>query len=144
MAFLQGLTSKNDNDFYWLNCPHVFKTKNILESHKKVCENKDFCKVVMSPEDTKTLEFNQYQKSDKASFIIYADLECIIEKIDRCRNDTKNSSTTKVSQNIPPGSSISTISSFRSIENKDNVYRDEDCMKTFCGFLRKHTMKMIN
>ena len=35
----------------------------------------------MSSEDTKILEFNQYQKSDKAPFIIYADLECYIEKI---------------------------------------------------------------
>ena len=28
------------------------------------------------------LEFNQYQKSDKAIFIIYANLECFLEKID--------------------------------------------------------------
>ena len=37
-------------------------------------------------EDTKILEINQYQKSDKAPFIVYADLECIIENIDRCKN----------------------------------------------------------
>ena len=49
----------------------------------------------MSSEDTKILEFNQYQKSDKAPFIIYADLECIIEKIDECKNNSENSSTTK-------------------------------------------------
>ena len=36
----------------------------------------------MPSEDTKILEFNQYQNSDKALFIIYADLECIIEIID--------------------------------------------------------------
>ena len=34
----------------------------------------------MPSKDTKVLEFNQYQKSDKAPFVIYADLECIIEK----------------------------------------------------------------
>ena len=32
----------------------------------------------MSSEDTKTLQFNQYQKIDKAPFIIYENLECII------------------------------------------------------------------
>ena len=37
--------------------------------------------------DIKILEFNQYQKSDKAPFIIYADLQCIIEKIDGCKNN---------------------------------------------------------
>ena len=41
----------------------------------------------MSSEDTKILEFNQYQKFDKAPFIIYVDLECIIEKIDGCKNN---------------------------------------------------------
>ena len=29
----------------------------------------------------KILEFNQYQRSDTASIIIYAELECLIEKI---------------------------------------------------------------
>ena len=50
----------------------------------------------MPSEDTKILEFNQYQKSDKAPFIIYADLECIIEKIDEYKNNSENSSATKV------------------------------------------------
>ena len=36
----------------------------------------------MPSEDSKILEFNQYQKFDKALFIIYADLECITEKTD--------------------------------------------------------------
>ena len=35
----------------------------------------------MPSKDTNILAFNQYQKSDKALFIIYADLECIIEKL---------------------------------------------------------------
>ena len=64
----------------------------------------------MPLEDTKLLEFNQYQKSDKASFIIYADLGCIIEKIDGCKNNPENSSTTKRSEPISSGFSISTIS----------------------------------
>ena len=34
---------------------------------------------------TKLLEFNQFQKSDKVPFIIYANLECIIKKIDGCK-----------------------------------------------------------
>ena len=41
------------------------------------------------------------------------DFECLIEKIDGCKNNPKNSSTTKVSENIPSGFSMSTISSFK-------------------------------
>ena len=39
---------------------------------------------------------------------------------------------------------MSTISSFRSIENKHDVYRSKDCTKKFCNFLREHTIKIIN
>ena len=69
-VILKGKTSKNNGDFYCLNCLHSFRTKIKLESHKRVCESKDFCNVIMTSEDTKTLEFNQNQKSDKAPFII--------------------------------------------------------------------------
>ena len=37
----------------------------------------------MPSEDTKTLEFNQYRKSDKTPFIICADLKSLIENTDR-------------------------------------------------------------
>ena len=63
----------------------------------------------MPSEETKILEFNQNQKSDKAPFIIYADLEFLIEKIDGCKNNPENLSTTKVSEHVPSGFSISAI-----------------------------------
>ena len=70
----------------------------------------------MHSEDTKIIEFNQYEKSDKAPFIIYADFECLIEKIDGRKNNPDNSFTTKVGQHIPSGFSMSTISSFKNVE----------------------------
>ena len=36
----------------------------------------------MPSEDNKILKLNQYKKSNKALFLIYADIECITEKID--------------------------------------------------------------
>ena len=41
-ALLRGITSKNNGDFYCLNCLHSLRIKNILGLHKKVCKNKDF------------------------------------------------------------------------------------------------------
>ena len=54
----------------------------------------------MPSEDTQISEFNKYKKSDKASFIFYADLEWLIEKIDGCKNNPENSYTTKWSEHI--------------------------------------------
>ena len=39
--------------------------------------------------------------------------------------------------------SMPAISSFRSIENKPDVYRGNDCMKKFCESLRQHAMSVI-
>ena len=72
----------------------------------------------MPSKQTKILEFTKYQKSDKATFIIYAGLECLIEKTDGCKNNPENSFTTKVIEHISSGFLISTILSFKSIENK--------------------------
>ena len=35
------------------------------------------------------------------------------------------------------------ITSYRSIENKHDVYRGKDCKKKFCESLKEHTMKII-
>ena len=64
----------------------------------------------MPSEDTKIIEFNQDQKPDNAPFVIYADLEFFIEKIDECKNNPENLSTTKIGENISSGLSMSTIS----------------------------------
>ena len=60
ISITRGITSKHYGDFYCLNCPHSVRKKK-LESLKNVCENKDFCDVIMPSEDNKILEFNQYQ-----------------------------------------------------------------------------------
>ena len=53
----------------------------------------------MPSEETKILELNHYEKSDKPPFTIYTDLECL--KIDGCKNNPENSLTTKVGEHIP-------------------------------------------
>ena len=129
-AWLRGITSKYYGDFDCLNFLHSFRIENKLKKKKKVCKNKDFCNVILPSEDTKILELNQYQKSDKAPFLIYADLEYIIEKIDGCKNNPEDSSTTKLWKYIPSGFSLSIISLYRSIENEHDVYRGKDLKST--------------
>ena len=77
----------------------------------------------MPCEDTKILEFNQNKKSDKAPFIICADIKCSIEKIGWCKHYPGNSFTSKVGQHIPLGFLMSTISSLENIE-KSMMYTE--------------------
>ena len=47
---------------------------------KKRCRNKDLCGTVMPSEKDNILKFNQYIKSDKMQYIIYADIGSLIKK----------------------------------------------------------------
>ena len=49
------------------------------------------------------IKYNQGEKSLELPFIIYADLECLLKKIDTCYNSPDLSSTTKINQHIPFG-----------------------------------------
>ena len=42
LALSREVTSKNNGDFYYLNCRHSFKTNKKLESHKKFMRIKIF------------------------------------------------------------------------------------------------------
>ena len=75
----------------------------------------------MPSEYKKILKFNHYHVSGKVPFIIYADLEYLTEKIDGCKNNTENSSTTKVGEHILSRFSFFAISLLKSIENKHDV-----------------------
>ena len=141
---LRGITSNHDGDFYCLNCFHSYRTRNKLEAHEKICKNRDYCHAEMSTNDNKMIKYNQGEKSIKLPFIVYADLECLLEKMSTCYNNPEESSTTKINKHMPSVYSIFTHCSFDKLENKLNYYRGEDCMTKFCKDLREHATKIIN
>ena len=83
-----------------MNCLNSFRTGNKLKSHEKACKSKDLCGIVMPLEKANILEFNQYMKSIKMPYIIHADIESLVKKIDGCSNNPENSSTTKIGELI--------------------------------------------
>ena len=71
----------------------------------------------MPSENTKILEFNKYQKTDKTPSIIYAYLKSLIKVIDGDKSNFEKSSTTKVGEHIPSGFLMPTILSFKDMKN---------------------------
>ena len=139
-----GITSNHKEDFYCLNCFHSYRTKYKLDAHKKVWENHEYCHIEMPNKNNNVIKYNQGEKSLELPFIIYTDLECLLEKIDTCYNNPEKSSTTKISRHTPSGYSIFTHCSFDKSKNKLNDYRGEDCMKIFRKDLKEHETKIIN
>ena len=143
-SLFRGIKSNNNEDFYCLNCFHSFRTENKLNKHKSVCENHEYCYVEMPKEDNKILKYNHGEKSMKVPFIIYADLEPLLEKMNTCHNNPEKSSTTKINKHTPSGYSLFTHCSFDTTKNKLEYYGDKNCMKNFCLDLGEHVTKIIN
>ena len=91
--------------------------------------------------DNKILKYNHEEKSMKVPFIIYADLESLLEKMNTCHNNPEKSSTTKINKHTPSGYSLFTHCSFDTTKNKLDYYRGKNCMENFC---LEHATKIIN
>ena len=98
----------------------------------------------MPYEDNKILKYNHGEKSLKAPFMIYADLECLLEKMHSCQNNFEKCFTEKKIKHTPSGYSLFTNCSFDPTKNKLDCYEGEECMEKFCIDLREHTMKIID
>ena len=80
----------------------------------------------------------------KVPFIIYADLESLLQKTNACQNNPDKSYTEKRVEHIPSRYSLFTCCSFDKSKNEQKYYRGEDCMIMFCRDLKKQSMKIIN
>ena len=97
----------------------------------------------MPDENKKILKYIPGEKSLKVPFIIYADLECLLQKINTCKNNPEKSYTEKKAKHKPSDYSLVTCSSFDKFENERNCYGGKDCMKIFCNDLRDQALKII-
>ena len=143
-ALFKGVTSKHKGDFHCLNCFHSYSTKEKLKRHRNVCENHDYCYVEIPEKDNKILKYNHAEKSMKVPFIIYADIESLLKKINTCHNNPESSSTTKINKHTASGYSLFTHCSFDTTKNKLSHSRSKNCMKNFCLDLKEHATKIIN
>ena len=80
----------------------------------------------------------------RVPFIIYADLECLLEKMNTFHNNPEKPPTTKKNKHTPSGYSLFTHCSFDRTKSKLGYYRGKNCMKNFCLDLREHAAKIIN
>ena len=87
--------------------------------------------IVMPKEETKILKYNHGEKSMKVPFIVYADIESLLEKMSTCHNNPKKSSTTKINKQTFYGYSLFTNCSSDLTKIKLDCYRGKYCMERF-------------
>ena len=100
-ALHEGKLSNHHGHFYCLNSFDSYTTKNKLKEHNEICNNHDRCRIEMPKWFEKILKYNPGEKSLKAPFAIYLDLECLLKKEQSCQNNPKKSYTVKKAKHEP-------------------------------------------
>ena len=136
-GLLRGITSNHNGEFYCLNCLHSYRTKSKLKKHEKICKNHD-------GDDDNILESKPGKKSVKLAFVISADLECLLLKMNTCNNTPNKSYAIAKELHKTSGYFLLTSCSFDKSENKQTYYRARDCMKRFCDDLKEHVTRIVN
>ena len=79
-ALLEGKLSNHHGDLYCLNCFSSYPTENPLKEHEEIFNEHDSCHIEMAKWFEKILKYNPGEKSLRAPFAIYLDLECLLKK----------------------------------------------------------------
>ena len=91
----------------------------------------------MPKQAEKIWKYNPGQKSLKAPFAIYLDLECSLKKEQSCQNNPEKSYTEEKAIYEPSSWEMFTSCSFDEKENKLNYYRGKDCIEKLCKKFKK-------
>ena len=124
---LPEITSKNNSDYYGINCVYALKSESKLQSYETVCNNYGYCHMEMPEAHSKIHNYIQDQKSMKIQFIIYTDTESLLT----------------IYTQTACGYSRFTEFSLNSKKCNHDFYRGENSMRKFCRDLREHAMEII-
>ena len=86
----------------------------------------------MPNEDNIISNYNHWKNLLKASFVIYVDLEFLLQKMHLCQNNSKKSYTERKAKYIPSCYAWCRIISFDASKNEYSYYREQNCMKKLC------------
>ena len=94
------------------------------------------------PKPGETITFQNFKKSMRVPFVIYADFEAITEKIDSATPNPEKSYTVKYKKHTPSG--FCYYVNKEGIENyaEPVVYRGKDCVEKFCGMIEEEVKEI--
>ena len=82
------------------NCLNPFPTEESLNKHKEYCDTNECIKTIM-PKKGSVVKFKNYRNSEVVPFVIYADIESLLEPIQSCGPNPGGSYTEKFQKHKP-------------------------------------------
>ena len=79
-ALLAKKPSSYNGDLYCLGCFNSYTTENRLKEHEEICNKHDRCRIEMLKFNGRIIKYTHGEKSLRAPFALYLDLECLLKK----------------------------------------------------------------
>ena len=136
----------NNKTFYCMRCLTRFTRAHVLVEHEKYCNgvNGRPTKIDMPEEGENILAFQNHQKQMKAPYVIYADFEALVKKIQGCERDPDKkykSYTEKTEWHEACGYSYIVVRSDGEVTAK-KVFRGEGAVKSFLESIMQEKEKI--
>ncbi|XP_029665449.1 uncharacterized protein LOC115236867 [Formica exsecta] len=80
------LSKHNGQKYICDRCLHYFDSYDKLQSHTVDCREMNECAIRLLSDKDKWLTSNNYNRKERLPFVVYADLECVLEKTEEERN----------------------------------------------------------
>ncbi|KYN14572.1 hypothetical protein ALC57_13218 [Trachymyrmex cornetzi] len=81
------LTRKEHKKYFCDRCLHYFGSKERLQTHEVDCRKINDCTIRLPSEDDRWLEFGNHRNQERVPFVVYADLECVLQKTEPDKED---------------------------------------------------------
>ncbi|KAK3103044.1 hypothetical protein FSP39_016008 [Pinctada imbricata] len=125
-------------------CLHGFTKKALLKKHIPYCKVHGAQRTEMPSEDDRWLKFNDVSKQLKVPFVVYADFECILEKIYGCQPNPSKSSTIKLAKHKPSGFTYKVVGLNEDLTEDHVTYRGPDAADVFIDHMVELEERLIH
>ena len=126
-----------------MNCLQGFTQESSRDQHQVYCKDNESVRVEM-PKQGSTVEFKDGQNQFRVPFIMYADLESILEPIHGPNPDPNQPYTNEVNQHTPSGWCVYSKFAYGDVDNLLRLYRGPDCIETFCNYIKGEAHRLYH
>lgn len=115
-------------------CLQHYRGKKSYDNHLQNCYELTQCRMILPEEPNNILKFTSYSKKERVPFVVYADIECLLEKV---TNDTK-----VYQKHIPFAIAFRIQCTYNNELSDLKSHLGEDCIKWFLNEMYELSLKV--
>ena len=126
-------TKHKERKHFCMHCLQCFSSEGVLNYHVENCIELNGTQAVEMPsKNNSILKFDNHYKQQPVPFVIYADLEAILQKVEKEKTNSNESYTEKFQLHTDCGSSYKVVCCYDDKYTKDiSIYRGEKAVYKF-------------